>query len=233
VTAASRPVPTSIAARRTRGAVSQKIVMAVSGLVLVAYLISHVLANLLAYAGPRWINGYGALLHATGPLLWVARLALLAAAVLHVNAAVRLARAAREARGQPYARYQRSARGASAYATRTIRWGGVLLFVYLLVHVPMFTAGALHPGFVPGDDYQNVVRGFRTPWIAALNLAAALVAGLHVYHGVRAAATSLGTPTRASHAARVVRAAALGIGVLVGVGFASLPLAVAAGLLRR
>jgi succinate dehydrogenase / fumarate reductase cytochrome b subunit len=227
MTAATHPIGLTTGARGARGAVAQKVTMALTGLVLVGYIVTHVLANLLSYAGPEWINGYGALLHATGPLLWVARGVLLVAAALHVNAAVRLARAAREARGHAYARHER---GASSYATRTIRWGGALLFVYLLVHVPMFTAGALHPAFVPGDDYQNVVRGFRVPWIAALNLAAALVTGMHVHHGVRSAAASLGAPL-AGGAARVVRGAGLAIALLVGVGFASLPIAVVLGLL--
>jgi succinate dehydrogenase / fumarate reductase, cytochrome b subunit len=208
-----------------RTAVAQKVTMAVTGLVLVAYLISHVLANLLAYAGPQYINGYGALLHATGPLLWVVRAVLLAAAVLHVRAAVQLARAARTARGGAYAHHERRV---ASFATRTIRWGGALLFLYLLVHVPMFTAGVLHPSFVAGDDYHNVVHGFRVPWIAALNLVAALAAGLHLRHGIQAAAASLGVATRAS---RVVRSTAVAVGLLVALGFASLPLAVVAGVL--
>jgi len=217
----------TIGAPSGRTAVAQKVTMAVTGLILVAYLISHVLANMLAYAGARYINGYGDLLRATGPRLWGARATLLAAAVLHVRAAVQLARAARTARGGEYARQVRQA---SSYATRTIRWGGALLFVYLLVHVPMFTGGVLHPSFVMGDDYHNVVHAFRNPRIATLNFVAGITAGLHVYHGVRAAAASLGTPTRA---ARVVRHAALGIGLLIGLGFASLPLAVVAGILAE
>ena len=208
-----------------RTAFGDKVVMATTGTLLVGYLITHVLANLLAYAGPAYINGYGRLLHATGPLLWIARAVLLAAAVLHVRAALRLSRLARAARGHAYSRHVRQA---GSYATRTIRWGGVLLLVYLLVHVPMFTGGALHPAFADGDDYGNVVRGFRVPWIAALNLAAALVAGLHVYHGVRAASATLGVPPRA---ARVVRGTALAVGLLIALGFASLPLAVVVGVL--
>lgn len=208
-----------------RRAFADKLVMATTGTLLVGYLVSHVLANLLAYAGPAYVNGYGRLLHATGPLLWVARAGLLAAAALHVRAAVRLARLARASRGHPYARHVRRT---GSYATRTVRWGGALLFVYLLVHVPMFTGGVLHPSFVAGDDFHNVVYGFRAPWIAALNLAAALAAGLHVFHGVRAASATLGAPPRAL---RFARRAALVVGLLVGLGFASLPLAVLAGVL--
>jgi succinate dehydrogenase / fumarate reductase cytochrome b subunit len=208
-----------------RHAFADKLVMAATGTILVAYLISHVLANLLAYAGPAYLNGYGRLLHATGPLLWVARAGLLAAAALHVRSAVRLAGLARVSRGAPYARH---ARRTASYATRTVRWGGALLLVYLLVHVPMFTGGVLHPSFVAGDDFHNVVRGFRTPWIAALNLVAALAAGLHVFHGVRATSATLGVPPRG---VRIAHRTALVIGLLIGLGFASLPIAVVAGLL--
>ena len=226
MTSPSLPLPGARRVPLARTAFGDKVVMATTGTLLVGYLITHVLANLLAYAGPRYINGYGALLHATGPLLWVARAVLLVAAVLHVRAAVRLARLARAARGVAYARERRQA---ASYATRTIRWGGALLFVYLLVHVPMFTGGVLHPSFVAGDDFHNVVRAFRIPWIAALNLVAALAAGLHVLHGVRAATATLGVPPRAS---RLVRGTALALGLLIGLGFASLPLAVLAGVLR-
>jgi succinate dehydrogenase / fumarate reductase cytochrome b subunit len=226
----SASLPTLRGARRAplaRAAFGDKVVMAATGVLLIAFLIAHVLANLLAYAGPAYINGYGRLLHATGPLLWAARAGLLVAAALHVRAAVRLARLARAARGTPYARERRQA---ASYATRTIRWGGALLFVFLLVHVPMFTGGALHPSFLAGDDYHNVVRGFRAPWIAALNLVAALAAGLHVVHGVRAASATLGVPPQGS---RVVRGTALALGLLIALGFASLPLAVLTGALRE
>ena len=221
----SAALPRARRAPLARTAAGDKVVMAATGTLLVGYLVSHVLANLLAYAGPEYINGYGRLLHATGPLLWVARAVLLAAAALHVRSALRLARLARAARGPAYARHVRQA---GSYATRTIRWGGVLLLVYLLVHVPMFTGGVLHPSFVAGDDFHNVVRGFRVPWIAALNLVAALAAGLHVYHGVRAASATLGVPPQGS---RVVRRTALAVGLLIALGFASLPLAVVAGVL--
>jgi succinate dehydrogenase / fumarate reductase cytochrome b subunit len=116
----------------------------------------------------------------------------------------------------------------ASFATRTIRWGGALLFVYLLVHIPMFTAGVLHPSYVPGDDFHNVVHGFRSPGIAVLNLVAGIVAGLHVFHGVRAAASSLGA---APQAQRLVRRTALGVALLIGIGFASIPLAVLTGML--
>jgi len=83
--------------------------MATTGAILVAYVVSHVAANLLVFHSPEAINGYGALLHRTGPLLWVARGVLLLAAVLHVTAAVRLTRQARRARPVPYAVYEAQA----------------------------------------------------------------------------------------------------------------------------
>src|SRR5215216_6895752 len=87
-----------------RSTVGMKVLMALSAIVLVGYMLIHVLGNLLIFLGPAWINGYGALLHATGPLLWAARLVIFVALVVHVAAAVVLAARARRARAESYAR---------------------------------------------------------------------------------------------------------------------------------
>src|SRR5688500_19276730 len=104
-----------------QSSVGKKAVMAVTGLVLVAYLISHVLANLLVFGGPDRINRYAALLHGTGGALWGARLVLLAAAILHILAAVQLTLRSRAARPPPYA--GRAEPQAAPFAGRTVRRG--------------------------------------------------------------------------------------------------------------
>ena len=101
--------------------VGKKAVMAVTGLILVAYLITHVLANLLVFDGPERINRYAALLHSTGGALWAARLVLLVAAILHIVAAVQLTLRSRAARPQAYAGARASQ--ASTLASRTMRLG--------------------------------------------------------------------------------------------------------------
>src|SRR5437762_13813620 len=105
--------------------VGKKAVMAVTGLIMLAYLITHVLANLLVFQGPSKINAYSAFLHGTGGALWAARLVLLAALVLHVIAAVQLATRRQEARPVGYAAGRDPQ--VSTWASRTIRWGGVLI----------------------------------------------------------------------------------------------------------
>jgi succinate dehydrogenase / fumarate reductase cytochrome b subunit len=164
--------------------------MAVTGLVLVAYLITHVLANLLVFDGPERINRYAALLHGTGGALWGARLVLLAAAVLHVVAAVQLTLRSRAARPEPYAAGR--VPQASTLASRTMTWGGGLILVFLVYHILHFTTGGAHPDFVELDPYHNVATGFRSPWVAGFYLIAMIGLGLHLYHGLWSSGRSLG-----------------------------------------
>ena len=110
--------------------VGKKAVMAVTGLILVAYLITHVLANLLVFTGPDRINRYAAMLHATGGALWAARLVLLVAVILHIVAATQLALRRQAARPVAYAGGRQPQ--VSTLASRTIRWGGALLLVFII-----------------------------------------------------------------------------------------------------
>src|SRR6476659_7879848 len=117
--------------------------MAVTGLIMVAYLITHVLANLLVFQGPTRINAYSAFLHGTGGALCVARLVLLAALVLHGIAAVQLAGRRQAARPLGYAAGREPQ--VSTFAARTLRWGGSLILAFLIYHILHFTIGSAHP----------------------------------------------------------------------------------------
>src|SRR5512138_3775909 len=143
--------------------VGKKAVMAVTGLIMVAYLITHVLANLLVFQGPDQINAYSKFLHGTGGALWAARLVLIAALVLHIAAAVQLTQRRQAARPVAYAGGR--APQVSTVASRTIRWGGVLILVFLVYHILHFTLGTVHSAFVEGDPYHNVVGGFGNPLV--------------------------------------------------------------------
>jgi succinate dehydrogenase / fumarate reductase cytochrome b subunit len=173
-----------------QSSVGKKAVMAVTGLVLAAYLITHVLANLLVFGGPDRINRYAALLHGSGAALWGARLVLLAAAALHILAAVQLTLRSRAARPRPYAAGREPQ--ASTLAGRTIRWGGALILVFVVYHVLHFTTGDAHPDFVELNPYHNVTTGFRNPWVAAFYVIAMMAVGLHLYHGLWSSGRSLG-----------------------------------------
>jgi succinate dehydrogenase / fumarate reductase, cytochrome b subunit len=208
--------------------VGKKVIMAVTGLIMVAYLITHVLANLLVFQGPANINAYSAFLHGTGGALWAARAVLLAALVLHVIAAVQLAGRRYEARPVGYAGGREPQ--VSTWASRSIRWGGALILAFLIYHILHFTVGSAHPEFVEGDPYHNVATGFRNPWIVGGYLVAMAVVGLHLYHGVWSSGRSLGMSPPSPNPFR--RAIALGLALVIWLGFTVIPLAVYAGLIR-
>jgi succinate dehydrogenase / fumarate reductase, cytochrome b subunit len=209
-----------------QSSVGKKAVMAVTGLVLAAYLVTHVLANLLVFGGPDRINRYAALLHGTGGALWGARLVLLAAAILHILAAVQLTLQSRAARPEPYAGGREPQ--ASTLAGRTIRWGGTLILIFLVYHILHFTTGAAHPDFVELNPYHNVTTGFRNPWVAGFYLIAMMAVGLHLYHGLWSSGRSLGVSEPSRRPLR--RPVALVLAGFIWLGFTAI---VVAGFMGR
>ena len=205
--------------------VGKKAVMGVTGLMLVAYLLTHVLANLLVFEGPTRINAYAAMLHETGAALWGARLVLLVAVILHIVAAVQLTRRRQAARPVAYAAGR--APQVSTLASRTIRWGGVLILVFLVYHILHFTTGTLHPDFVPLSPHHNVTTGFRSPLVAVIYLIAMAVVGLHLYHGIWSSGRSLGLSAPSPRPLK--RRVAAIIAVFVWLGFSAIVIAVVAG----
>jgi succinate dehydrogenase / fumarate reductase cytochrome b subunit len=208
--------------------VGKKAVMAVSGIILVAYLLTHVLANLLVFQGPHQINTYSRFLHGTGGALWAARLVLLAALVLHIVAAVQLTARRRAARPVGYAGGREAQ--VSTFASRSIRWGGVLILVFLVYHILHFTLGTVHTAFVEGDPYHNVATGFARPLVVVFYELAMAAVGLHLYHGIWSGGRSLGLSGPSPRPLR--RQLALVLSVIVWAGFAVIPAAVYAGVIR-
>jgi succinate dehydrogenase / fumarate reductase cytochrome b subunit len=153
---------------------------------------------------------------------------LLAAAAVHVAAVASLARAGRAAR--PRRLERRRQRGLAALAAGCMRAGGVLLLAFVVYHLLHLTFGVVHPAFRAGHVYANVTAGLRSPPVAAVYVAGAALLGLHLYHGLWAAARSLGVrPVAAARRRRPLAAAAA---AALAVGFASIPVAVLAGWLR-
>ena len=208
--------------------VGKKIVMAATGLIWVAYLITHVLANLLVFQGPDKINAYSAFLHGTGGALWGARLVLIAALVLHIIAAIELADRRNEARPTGYAAGRDPQ--VSTWASRSIRWGGALILLFLVYHILHFTIGTAHPDFVEGNPYHNVAAGFQSLPVVVLYVIAMGVVGLHLYHGMWSSGRSLGLSSPSPRPLR--RTVALALALLVWLGFSVIPIAVYAGVLR-
>jgi succinate dehydrogenase / fumarate reductase cytochrome b subunit len=207
--------------------IGKKIVMAVTGLIMVGFVVGHVAGNLLVFRGRDEINAYAAFLKGTGALLWSVRLLLLVSVILHIAAAVQLTR--RDLAARPTG-YRRKEPQVSTFASRTIRWGGVALLLFIVYHLLHFTTGTLHPSFSHVDVYHNMVTAFSTWWVVAIYVLAMAALGLHLYHGAWASVRSLGfsrpgvNPLR--HRVAVVLAIALWL------GFTIIPLAVFAGVVR-
>ena len=229
-TAAAATEPTARAAAVVRfwhSSVGKKAVMAVTGLAMIAFLIIHVLGNLQMFEGPNKINEYSAALRRLGPLLWIARGGLLVSLVLHVIAAYQLTQRKRAARPVDYAERDPQI---STFAARTIRWGGLLVLVFIALHLLHFTFGTIHPAFDHKDVYGNVVAAFQVWWVALLYLVAMVVVGLHLYHGTWSSIRTLGLtrPSVDPFKRRVVTVFAWAIYL----GFSIIPLAVLAGVVR-
>jgi len=213
-------------ARFWRSTVGRKALVTASGLLLWLWVVLHVAGNLTLFSGPAAADGYAAALRRAPAVLWAVRVALGVAAVVHVAGVVSLACAGRAARP----RHRTPARRASTVAARTMRAGGALLLAFVVYHLLHLTGGLFHPGFLPGHVYDNVVRGLRPTGVASVYATAAALLGLHLFHGLWAAARSLGVwPERAARRGRPVVAL---VSAAVTLGFASVPLAVLAGWLR-
>lgn len=221
----------SLVATLWRSTVGKKTVMAVSGLLMLLYLVVHMLANLKVFFGPEEMNGYAHWLRTVGEpflrrewFLWLVRFGLVAAVVAHGVCAYQLSRRDLAARPVRYARPRRRA----SYATRTMRWGGVILALFVVWHVLDLTTGTVHPGFQHGRPYQNVVDTFSTWYGNAVYLVAVTATGLHVRHGFWSAAQSLGV--NRPHLDRMLRATSEVLAVALTAGFLSVPIGVMTGV---
>lgn len=215
-------------ARFWDSSVGKKMVMGATGLILVAFVILHMLGNLQFFAGAERFNAYSHLLQVDLiEFTWALRVTLLVSVVLHITAAYQLTLRNRAARPAKYAKRDPQV---STYAARTMRWGGVYLLLFIPYHILHFTTGTLHPAFVRGQAYGNVVIGFEVMWVSLFYLGAMVFLGLHLYHGAWAALRSLGAarPSEDPQHRRI----ALAIAVIVPVGFSLLPLSVMLGLVR-
>ncbi len=217
-----------------RSSVGKKVLMAVTGVIFVLFVVGHMYGNLKAFYGPDTFNHYaeflremGSPLFMHGQLLWLIRIALLAAVLIHVVPAVELWIAGRRARPVSYARGLEIEE--TTIGARTMRWGGVLLFIFVVFHLLHLTVGSLHPNFIPGDAYNNLVVGFQA-WPVAVGYIIVMGAlCLHLYHGVWSSLQTLGINHPRYN--RYRRPLAVIVAGVVFVGFVSVPAAVMAGIL--
>jgi succinate dehydrogenase / fumarate reductase cytochrome b subunit len=211
--------------------VFKKVVMAVSGIVMLLYLIAHVVGNLKVFAGRESFNSYSEWIRTVGEpavpnqtVLTIVRIVLIVAVVAHFWAAVSLWRQAKRARPQAYVTKKAVAQ---SYASRTMRWGGVIVLLFIVWHILDLTTGTVNPD---GDatPYDRLVASFSNPFSTAFYVIALILLGMHLRHGIWSATQTLGQSNKRRE--RTVNAFAIVFSTVLIAGFLLVPLSVLFGL---
>ncbi len=217
-----------------QSSIGAKMVMAVTGLLLFLFVVSHLLGNLLIFAGRDATNAYAKGLKDMWALLWAARVGLLVVFLMHVGSALRLWRVNQAARPDPY---DALTPVVTTYAARSIVFSGLLLLLFVAYHLLHFTLGVTNPEYLrlldPSgrlDVYSMVVRGFSNPAVTGVYVAAMILLGLHLSHGVTSLFQTLGI-NHPSYNPLIKRLGPV-LAVLIVIGYLSIPVAVLAGVLR-
>jgi succinate dehydrogenase / fumarate reductase, cytochrome b subunit len=214
-------------------AVGKKYVMAITGIALMGYVLAHMIGNLKMFLGADEINHYGEflreLLVPLAPrtvVLWMLRIGLIVAAVLHIHAAYGLTVLNRKARAVKY-QSERDYQAAN-FASRTMRWTGIIVLLFVLWHLADLTWGWANPDFVRGEPYQNVAASLSRVPVAILYVVANIALGVHLYHGAWSLFQSMGWNNPRFNSWR--RGFAIAFATAITVGNVSFPLAVQAGI---
>lgn len=211
--------------------------MAITGLVMIGFLLMHMYGNLKVFLGADAFNHYAEWLKQDmlyplmphGTFIWLFRLVMLLAIVLHMYSAWVLTMRAHASRST---KYQNNVRIQQSYASRTMRWGGVILAAFLVFHLLQFTAQVATTGFAAGaKPYDMVIASFSQWWLVLAYAIWVLIVTLHVRHGFWSSLTTLGANTSAG-ARKVLNALAWIVAILLFVGFMAMPVAVLLGVGR-
>jgi succinate dehydrogenase / fumarate reductase, cytochrome b subunit len=216
-----------------RSAVGKKWVMAVTGIMILGFVFAHMVGNLKIYLGAEQLDHYAEWLRTIGEpvfprtvFLWLLRIGLIAAFVLHILSAAQLTRMNHRARPTQYQSPRDYA--AASFASRTMRWTGVIVGLYLIFHLMDLTWGNANPDFVRGNAYDNLVHSFERVPVAVVYMLANLALAIHIFHGAWSMFQSLGLNNPKWNRAR--RTFAVGFAVLIGIGNISFPLLVVTGV---
>ena len=210
-------------------ALGKKVVMALSGMVLLGFVFSHMAGNLLVFQGAEAMDAYAKSLRTLlgGAGLWIARAVLLGAIGAHVWSAIALRKLNTQARPD---RYAKVATSKSTPASRSMFWGGLAILGYIVYHIAHLTFGATIPGGFSESVYKNVVVSFQEEWIVAIYLVAQTFLGLHLYHGAWSFMQTLGLSHPRYNQYR--EHFAVGFATVTSLGFAIVPIAVYCGLVK-
>jgi len=220
-----------------RTTIALKILMAVSGAVFIAFVLLHMYGNLQAFAGHDAFNDYAEHLRTFGQpmlpytgLLWVIRIGLVIALVVHVFAAATLWRRARAARTVQYVMKKRTG---ATFASGLMRGGGVTILLFLVWHLLNFTIVKVNvQGGATDDPYDLMVDTFDVWWMTLIYIVAMLALGAHLHHGIWSAAQTLGWTGTAAKRQRA-KTVAFVTALIISVGFSLVPLGVLAGIITK
>lgn len=224
----------NIVSRTWGTSVGKKTVIATTGIVFLLYVIAHMLGNLKVFFGIEAFDAYAQHLREIGEaifgyegVLWILRVVLLSSLVLHMWAAFSLWYKAKKAR--PIG-YQHRQRWEGSYAARTMRWGGVIIFLFLVWHILDLTTGTVNP--LPGDSsaYMKLVASFDRWYVALFYVLAVVALGFHIRHGLWSAIQTFGANSALKQNA--LKTFAFVVAAVITIGFAIVPLSVMFGLVR-
>jgi succinate dehydrogenase / fumarate reductase cytochrome b subunit len=227
--------PIHRAARFYDAPVGKKAVMAITGVILVGYVLAHLLGNLQIYSSnPQQINVYAGFLHnpSNAIALWAARAFLLLAVILHITASVQLF--LQNSAARPVA-YVKKDDVPTSYAARTMIWSGPIVALFVIFHVLHLTVGAVLPTHdlagnpATPDVRYNVITGFQNYAVSGFYIFAMILLCMHLYHGMWSMFQSLGI-SHPRYTGKLKRGAAI-LAILIAIGNCSIPIAVMTGLL--
>lgn len=215
-----------------------KALMAVSGLIMIGYLLAHMYGNLKVFSGQQAFDDYAHHLRTLGePILpyggalWIIRIVLLAAIIAHIYSAVTLWKRDRRARGGT-SRYasSKAKRGVQrSYASFTLRWGGIIIVLFIVYHLLHLTWNVSAPGGASDSPFQRLVNGFSIWWLVAVYTIALIAVGFHLRHGVWSALTTLGANTSATTRRRL-NVLAYVVAIAITGGFLLVPFSILFGV---
>ncbi len=171
--------------------IGKKFLSAVTGIILFAYVLGHLLGNLQIFSGAEKLNAYAKFLHEAKVLLWSVRVVLLGAVGVHAVAGIQLWLQKRAARPVPYAT---AAAIQASLGSRTMIWTGLLTLAFVVFHLLDLTIGAVvaSAAFQQGQAFQNVVATFRSGAKVAFYGISLVSLGIHLSHGLYSMFQSLG-----------------------------------------
>lgn len=201
----------------------KKQLIAVTGVILFGFLLAHLSGNFLIFKGPKAYNDYSAFLHSLGAILWVMRIGLIVAFVVHLALTAMVVVENRRAREQRYHTYQDHAKQ-SSFMSRLMPFTGTIILVYLGLHLWDFTF--TEPiGYINGIDlglYGLVVSTLKVPWYSAIYIVAMCAIGLHMGHAVQSVFQTFGWANQKTMSG--LRVISCGVGFLIALGYSAIPI---------